>query len=258
MTKKRIHLAYGIVVSAAAVIAGICLIAACVGIYRSGEHPFTRESIAAAWGTIAVPVYVFLALVISGWVLDIFLSTEKAKLQPQKQYGIILQRLHKKFSAELCGPELRKAILKEQNRRNTHKMIAGCLLIGCSIAFLRYSTNMQYFTTEDINGSVVRAVVFFFICLIIPFGYGVFTAYWNRRSVKKEIELVKQAIAAGAIASADASPAPLKNRDAGKAIAKYGILAVSIGILVYGFLAGGTADVLAKAAAICTECVGLG
>ena len=258
MTKKRVHLAYGILVSAAAVIAGICLIAACVGIYRSGEHPFTRQSIAAAWGMIAVPVYVLLALVIGGWILNLFLPTEKTKLQPEKQHGIILERLHKKFNPELCSPELCKAIRREQDRRNTHKMIAGCLLLACSIAFLRYSTNMQYFTTEDINGSVVRAVVFFFICLIIPFGYGVFTVYRNRRSIQKEIELVKQAIAAGAIASADASPAPVKNCETGKNIAKYAILAVSIGILVYGFIAGGTADVLAKAAAICTECVGLG
>lgn len=258
MTKKRIHLAYGILVSAAAVIAGICLIVACVGIYRSGDHPFTRDSIAAAWGAIAVPVYVLLALVIGGWILNLFFPTEKAKLQVEKQHGIILEKLHKKLAPELCSPELSQAIRKEQNSRNTHKMIAGCILLGCSIAFLRYSTNMQYFTTEDINGSVVRAVLFFFLCLIIPFGYGVFTAYWNRRSIQKEIELVKQAIAAGAIASADASPAPVKNREAGINIAKYGILAVSIGILVYGFIAGGTADVLAKAAAICTECVGLG
>ncbi len=258
MTKKRIHLAYGILVSAAAAIAGICLITACVGIYRSGDHPFTRDSVAAAFRTIAVPVYVFLALVIGGWILNIFLPREKAKLQAEKQYGVILNKLHRKLDLDRCSPELSKAIRREQDSRNIHKVISGCLLLACSIAFLRYSTNIQYFTTEDINGSVVRATVFFFICLAIPFGYGTFTAYWCRRSIQKEIELVKQAIAAGATVSTDQSPAPVKDSETGKKIAKYAILAVSIGILVYGFIAGGTADVLAKAAAICTECVGLG
>ena len=75
--------------------------------------------------------------------------------------------------------------------------------------------------------------------------------------MKKEIELVKQAIAAGASAANVPSPAPIHSEKPAN-IAKYAILAVSLGILIYGIFAGGTADVLAKAAAICTECVGLG
>ncbi|MBQ2901252.1 MAG: thioredoxin [Agathobacter sp.] len=36
------------------------------------------------------------------------------------------------------------------------------------------------------------------------------------------------------------------------------ILVVAIILVVYGFLNGGTIDVLAKAINICTECIGLG
>ncbi|MBQ8769226.1 MAG: thioredoxin [Oscillospiraceae bacterium] len=36
------------------------------------------------------------------------------------------------------------------------------------------------------------------------------------------------------------------------------VLGLALGVIVGGFVAGGTADVLAKAVAICTECVGLG
>ena len=36
------------------------------------------------------------------------------------------------------------------------------------------------------------------------------------------------------------------------------ILAVAVSILIYGYMNGGTADVLTKAINICTECVGLG
>ena len=257
MTKKRIHLLYSIVLSASAVIAGICLMVACVGIYRSGDHPFSRSSIAAAFQTVAVPIYVFLALMIGGFILDQFLPKESSKPAVQKQYGVILEKLHNKLDLDHCDPALSEAIRKEQNNRGTHKFMSEGLLLGCSIAFLRYAVNIQYFTTEDINGSIIRAVLFFFLCLAIPFGYGVFTAYWNRRSVKKEIELVKQAIAAGASAANVPSPAPIYSEKPAN-IAKYAILAVSLGILIYGIFAGGTADVLAKAAAICTECVGLG
>ena len=100
-------------------------------------------------------------------------------------------------------------------------------------------------------------MVFFFPCLLIPFGYGVFTAYWKKRSIQKEIELVKQAIAAGATVTS-IQEKPMKTGLKTGEIAKYSVLTVSLAILIYGFIAGGTADVLAKAAAICTECVGLG
>ena len=39
---------------------------------------------------------------------------------------------------------------------------------------------------------------------------------------------------------------------------RYAFLAFGIAIMVYGFLSGGTVDVLTKAVNICTECVGLG
>ncbi|MBQ8683609.1 MAG: thioredoxin [Clostridia bacterium] len=39
---------------------------------------------------------------------------------------------------------------------------------------------------------------------------------------------------------------------------RYGVLAVGLALLVYGFATGGIADVLTKAVNICTECIGLG
>ncbi|MBQ7330725.1 MAG: thioredoxin [Oscillospiraceae bacterium] len=41
-------------------------------------------------------------------------------------------------------------------------------------------------------------------------------------------------------------------------ILRVALLVIGIGVLMYGFLSGGTADVLTKAINICTECVGLG
>lgn len=256
MTKKRIHLIYGILLSAAAILAGICLIVACVGIYRSGPSPFSRDSIAAAFQTIAIPVYIFLALVIGGIGLDLFYPLEKGKSPVQKQYDTILANLQKKVDITKCEPELCKAILKQQRSRRIHTGISYVLLALCSLVFLLFALNGQNYPA-DANAAVVTAMILFFPCLLIPFGYGVFTAYWNNRSIRKEIELVKQAIAAGAV-SEFASDTPVKTGLQTGEIAKYAILAISIAILAYGFVAGGTADVLAKAAAICTECVGLG
>ncbi len=256
MTKKRIHLIYGILLSAAAIIAGICLIAACVGIYRSGPSPFSRDSIAAAFQTIAIPVYIFLALVIGGIGLDFFYPMEKGKLSVPKQYATILANLQKKVDITKCDPDLCKAILKQQRSRRMHTFISYVLLALCSYVFLRFALNGQNYPA-DANQAVVTAMLLFFPCLLVPFGYGIFAAYQKERSIRKEIELVKQAIAAGAIAETVTNQPAKTGLKTGE-IAKYAILTVSIAILVYGFVAGGTADVLAKAAAICTECVGLG
>ncbi|MBQ2892667.1 MAG: thioredoxin [Oscillospiraceae bacterium] len=40
--------------------------------------------------------------------------------------------------------------------------------------------------------------------------------------------------------------------------ARLAILGIALVLIIGGYIAGGTADVLAKAVAICTECVGLG
>lgn len=137
--KKRIHLLYSIVLSAMLVITGICLCVACLGIYLSGEQPFSREIVAAAFGYIAIPIYIFIGLVFGGFILDALFPCEKKKVN------------RKKVDATAPAIQPRKLL------------------------YLRLA-----------------------------------------------------------------------------------LLCIGIGIFVYGFFAGGTADVMTKAVNICTECVGLG
>ena len=90
-------------------------------------------------------------------------------------------------------------------------------------------------------------------CTVIPFGYAVFTAYKCKASILREIELLKSVGGNRAPVSAET-----KNYDKMTTAARWAVLAVALAIFVYGYLAGGTADVLTKAINICTECVGLG
>ena len=50
---RRLHYIYSILLSVCIVIAGLCLILACIGIYRSGEQPFSREAVADAFSDIS-------------------------------------------------------------------------------------------------------------------------------------------------------------------------------------------------------------
>ncbi len=256
MTKKRIHFIYGILLSAALVLAGLCLIVACVQLYQAGDKPFSREAVAAAFQTIAIPVYGSLLLLLGSIVLNLCWPTEQKKTPLEKQYAVMLHRQLATVDLQYCAPHLRAAIGKQEKSRKIHKSITLVLLGVCSAGFLFYGVNLRNFPLENINGVMIKAMGFFIPCLLLPFLYGIFTAYYCRRSIRRELELVRQAKTEGCPAPASKSPAPVKKNQLPAVQAAIVLLAVAI--LLFGFFSGGAADVLTKAVNICTECVGLG
>ena len=248
MTKKKIHTLYAIALSVALVTAGLCFIAACLGIYNSGDRPFTPAAVAAAFGAIAWPVYICLALVAGGFLLDGFWAGENKKLAPQKQYAAILEKLHAKADVRTAP------VVAQQKKRQLHKIITLVLLVVGGVIFLLFGADPAKFTLEDATGSMIGAMYYLIGCMAVPFGYAIFTAYYCRKSMILEIDLVKQAIAEG-----DVAPAEVKAKKPCRLGAvRWVLLALAVIILVYGFVSGGTKDVLTKAVNICTECVGLG
>ena len=249
--KKNIHIIYSIVLSIMLAVAGICLIVACVGIYNSGSRPFTPESVAAAFTTIALPVYICLGLLLGGIVLDVAFPFPSKKRTPVRQDAAQLAKLHRKL--DMTTAPQAQAIRKEQRKRKTLQALNFALLALGSIAFLIYGANPHNFHQSEINISMVKAMYVLLPCMAVPFGFSVYAAFACRSSVKKETALVKEAIAGGNTAT---SPAPTAKQSL--PWLRYALLVVAVSILVYGYFAGGTNDVLTKAINICTECVGLG
>jgi hypothetical protein len=158
MIKKRIHLLYGIAVSVSAVIAGICLIVACVDLYDFQAGSFSRESVAQAFKPIAFWVYLCLALVVGGIILNLFSPADPKKMPVQKQYGTILQNLQKKVDITKCDPLLCREILQQQNSRRTHKIISFVILGICGLGFLFYALNGKNYPS-DANAAVVQPFI---------------------------------------------------------------------------------------------------
>lgn len=252
-TKSRIRLIYSIYLSAVIVFAGICLIDACIGIYRSGDDPFSRASVAAAFSEIAIPIYLCLAMVIVGFILELLLPGSIKKNTAPKQYDMILRHLHKKADLTQCSEALSLDILAEQKKRKVHRYITVALLILGSFVFLIYALDGRHFHQTDINTSIRNAMRILLSCVAVPFGYAVFAAYHAKKSMQREIALLKQA-------ARSPLPPPAESEKIGNAPAflRYSLLILAIAVLVYGFYTGGTVDVLTKAINICTECVGLG
>lgn len=250
---NRIRRIYSIVLSAVLVIAGLCLMGACYNIYTTGDGTFSREIVATHFGEIAIPVYLCLALVIGSIVLEIFLPGTVRKTLPEKNYQLILERLHSKVDLDTCETTLASNIRKEQKSRKVHKIITIALLVIGSLIFLTYALNGNNFHQREITDSLIQAMYLLIPCMAVPFGYAVFTAYHCRASILREIEVLKQA-------GSNRSPVPAAVVSSGKtaAVLRWVILAVALVFLIWGYCIGGTADVLTKAINICTECVGLG
>ena len=122
MTKtKCIRLIYGIVLSLSLIIAGLCLIGACICIYQSGDRPFSREAVALYFCQIQVPVYVALALILGGFILSFALPAERKKKKADKDHAAILRKLWEKLSNGSCNRKCWRASL-QLRRRNK----AGC------------------------------------------------------------------------------------------------------------------------------------
>lgn len=244
---------YGIALSAVLVITGLCLMVQCCSIYFTGDGSFSPEIVAAHFAPIAIPAYLCLVMVILALVLELLLPGEAGKRSVEKNHSLILEKLHARIDLSQCDSSLSQAVAKEQKARKCHKIVSILLLILGSLIFLSYALNGEHFHQRDITPSLIRAMYCLVPCMAVPFGYAVFTAYHNRRSIQREIALLKTV-------APNRSPAPAAAAAPRKAegLVRWGILVLAAAFFVYGFLAGGTADVLTKAINICTECVGLG
>jgi len=252
--KQYIHLLYGIALSAMLAVSAILLMVACVGICRSGEQPFSPESVAAAFSPIAIPVLCTAALVIIGFVLDLFLPKTDKKTAVPTQYSMTLKRMRKRADLGQADADTLRRISAQQQTRKLHKLISAGLLVAGSIVFLCYALQKDAFHPTQINDSVIRAMAVLLPCMAVPFGYAIFAAFHARVSIKKEIELLKQLPTRPAASDEEASQRERNTIASARSL----LLCIGAAALIYGLLSGGTADVLTKAINICTECVGLG
>ena len=113
---RKLHLIYGIVLSAIIIITGVCFIVSCVDIYRSGNRPFTYESINEHFVAIIVPVILCIVGIIGGMVLSFF-PLEKPKIKGIIDTGITLNKMSAKIDLSKCDGESQAKIVRERKLR---------------------------------------------------------------------------------------------------------------------------------------------
>ena len=259
--RKLIHRVYNIAISAVTVVAGARIAHACYKIYTNGKagggQIYSSAIVAEAFQGIAISVYLCLALVIGGFILHLLLPPEKKKpaIAVDRQHQ--LRRLQAKTNMTLCDPQLRAAMEKQQKSRRLHSIISAALLAVFSVIFLAYACDASIWPAPShIIDAMVPAVAMLALCLIVPTGYTIFTAYFCRRSLDAEFQLAKEAAKQAPMPKAAETVVPKKHNII--MYVRYGIVALALVMMIVGYCAGGFEDVIAKAAALCQECVGIG
>lgn len=242
---------FSILHSISIIIAGICLMAGCLSIYSFGDGAYSRQIVIETFSKISIPIYLCIALTIINFIWD-FIAPIYENGAEFKPYDFILKRITAKRDLSICDEQTLKSIYKERKSRKIHTIIRTIIICISGAIFLGYALNSNNYET-DINSSVIKAMWVLIPCLIIPFAYSVFTAYHNEKSLKKEIELIKKSPA-----KENAEKNEVNNNEKAINIVRFALLFIAVGLLLYGYFTGGTADVLTKAINICTECIGLG
>ena len=250
---KPTHLRiFHIALAGATVLAGICLCSACLSVWNSGgQQIYTPEKVAQAFSAIAVPIWLWAVLAILTAALHV-LYPRSDRQTFENQPEMTLQRLQSRVDLSLCPPELQNNLQKLQRQRRQDARKALLFLLGCSVLFLLYGANPNNYDSAKINTSVITALVILILTMFFPLLNLLDTARCARISMRIEAELLK-----GAPKEARITP-PAPKKPLWILPARLVLLCAALGLILYGFFAGGTADVLTKAVNICTECVGLG
>ncbi len=258
MNASLIRRIYRIVLTVALVVAGLCLIGGGLYVYYSGgQQIYTLEKISRTFSYIAIPVYIALILVIGSFILELSLPVPK-KAKPEKNHAMILHKLQQRTDLNRCGDqELCRMVLSLRKQRKLLSGLSTAMLAVATAVFLIYALKHAGYpsltTGHAVTEAMVKNALVWAVCLAIPFALGVYTAYAIRSGMKTEIELLRH------VALQKAPPkAAVKSCTKLLYAVRSSLIVLAVALIVVGAVGEGWRDVLTKAAAICTECVGLG
>lgn len=269
--KKIIHMLYGIYVAVFVINAALHLIFACYGIYCGGLGEFSRETVAAQFSKIAIPVYTALALIIGGIILSIALpcSGEPVRLFGKRKkitrdYRIMRDALANKIDVMECNDVLRDEILRERKIRKIRTYSCAGICAVATVPVLINICNPNNYSNTEITESIKSAVISVLAWCVTSLVFCLACNIVNWESLKRECELLKAGRSDGKrhcrrrLSTSSADPYREKKQKIILWSIRGGVLAVAVVFIIIGVFNGGMGDVLAKAIRICTECIGLG
>lgn len=236
---------------------GICLMAGCLAIYRSGERPFSPESVAAQFDQIAWLIWLTVGCIAAGFLLERLLPAEKSRVKAIREEADTLAALQVK-AGTVTDEALAQQLAAELAR--FRKADIACIAAMCAVSvrpFLFFLEPLR-FTIEELNRDMLQFAIRFVISGSIILVLAAVRIYRTKASLNRQIGIYKTALAEKKCDGI--SPAAPAKKDTKKAVryARIAVAAMALVLIVLGVMNEGILDVLGKAIAICTECIGLG
>jgi hypothetical protein len=244
-----------IVLTAATVILLAVLAWQCLDIYLTGnsaanldekglyvQSVYRAEDVIQRLSGLGIWVMGYLALLFA----SCFLLPEKAgagkslPMEPDNRLRLMKQRL----------TELPEEARKEVQLRKKICFAAGGVVVLCAGLCLVYLMNRENFVSWDLEMVMGRMLMHTLPWVIAAFAVVIGATFVCRRSMEREIQLLK-GIPGGEAPEAAAKPSCVN-------YVRVALYAVAVVLILLGINNGGMRDVLVKAINICTECIGLG
>ena len=253
MNKKELLLR--IVLTAATVLLLVLLAWQCLDIYLAGNAPanldanglhiqsvYRAEDVSSRLGGLRIWAVAYLALLIAACVMipGGISKGSAAAMEPDNRL-----RLMKKKIADL--PENARA---EEKLRKKIGYGTAAVVAACAALSLVYLLNRDHFTSWDLEVVMGQMLLHTLPWIIIAFASVIAASIFCRRSMEREIGLLK-GISGEKATETDAKPSRVF-------YVRIALYALAIVLIVLGINNGGMRDVLIKAINICTECIGLG
>ncbi len=247
---RLIHTVCGCVISAALIVAAICLIVSAHTIYTSGDSPYTPESIGAEYDKIAIPLWIAISAVFAGIILNVALPMPKSKTKTINDPFIKLRILQKKLPAD-CHHD---GIARQRYVRKAYRAFFSILCAGSFIPAVIALCDYDYFTVDNLTPALLRTVGLLLVGAVISGVLLFVLSVIERKSAEREIEWTKVALSE----SKKSDKKVDKNNGNKIKITRFILVGVACALIVMGLTQDGFYDVLQKAIRICTECIGLG
>ena len=199
---KLVHLIYGICLSALLVTLSVLLIVMCLDIYNNSLERFTRQSVWEHFTKIAVFVFLTIAAIIGGGILSTVAPLDSPRLKGSVKDALVLNKLSKQLKK--VSTTASEQIEKQRIIRFAMIIVSVVLVIGASVASLVHilmtydatvgvpqpGTNVTVEMARETGLGALR-ILFYYIA---PISYLLVTYFVCKKSIKKEIKIVKDEI----------------------------------------------------------------
>ncbi len=270
--KNGIKKIFSILTSIWSIFVGVLFIVQVWRIFGMGDRPFTGESISNKFIEIAIPTYIWLALVVASLVIALVLPNEPKKITP---FALSMRATVGRLQARL--PQQTENSMEKTQQIYVWKVrswvswsvcaVLGGLCLCVAIAYLVGGfapvSKQGFFADHTEAEFLLRALPWVFGAL----GAGIFGCYFHSFTQNKQIVLMKAIIAEEMKLGNTVAPVNVEGKKEIWAftnsawflpVVRGVVGAVAIVLIVVGICNGGMADVFNKAVRICTQCIGLG